>query len=90
MIRAQRLRRHLGRLAQAKGEVQLAADQFEWFSEETKRIYGQTVESRSATRSAARAASAAPSGRISTSISLTPASCPAAAQPRPEQGVGPT
>lgn len=28
------------------GEVGLAADQFEWFAEETKRIYGQTVESR--------------------------------------------
>jgi len=36
-------------LAQAEGEVQLAADQFEWFAEETKRIYGQTVESRTAT-----------------------------------------
>jgi succinate-semialdehyde dehydrogenase/glutarate-semialdehyde dehydrogenase len=28
------------------GEVGLSADQFEWFAEETKRIYGQTVESR--------------------------------------------
>jgi succinate-semialdehyde dehydrogenase / glutarate-semialdehyde dehydrogenase len=28
------------------GEVALSADQFEWFAEETKRIYGQTVESR--------------------------------------------
>jgi succinate-semialdehyde dehydrogenase/glutarate-semialdehyde dehydrogenase len=33
-------------LAQAKGEAQMAAEQFEWFAEETKRIYGQTVESR--------------------------------------------
>jgi succinate-semialdehyde dehydrogenase/glutarate-semialdehyde dehydrogenase len=28
------------------GEVALSADQFEWFAEETKRIYGQTIESR--------------------------------------------
>jgi succinate-semialdehyde dehydrogenase/glutarate-semialdehyde dehydrogenase len=28
------------------GEIGLAADQFEWFAEETKRIYGQTIESR--------------------------------------------
>jgi succinate-semialdehyde dehydrogenase/glutarate-semialdehyde dehydrogenase len=28
------------------GEIGLAADQFEWFAEETKRLYGQTVESR--------------------------------------------
>ena len=33
-------------LAQAKGEAQSSAEQFEWFAEETKRIYGQTVESR--------------------------------------------
>ena len=35
-------------LAQAKGETQMSAEQFEWFAEETKRIYGQTVESRAA------------------------------------------
>jgi succinate-semialdehyde dehydrogenase/glutarate-semialdehyde dehydrogenase len=28
------------------GEIGLTADQFEWFAEETKRIYGQTIESR--------------------------------------------
>ena len=33
-------------LAEGKGEVAGAADIFEWNSEETKRIYGQTVESR--------------------------------------------
>jgi succinate-semialdehyde dehydrogenase/glutarate-semialdehyde dehydrogenase len=33
-------------LAEAKGEVNAAADQFEWYSEETKRIYGQIIESR--------------------------------------------
>ena len=33
-------------LAEAKGEINGAADIFEWNSEETKRIYGQTVESR--------------------------------------------
>ena len=33
-------------LAQAKGEAQMSAEQFEWFAEETKRIYGQTVEAR--------------------------------------------
>ena len=33
-------------LNEAKGEVNGAADIFEWNSEETKRIYGQTVESR--------------------------------------------
>ena len=32
--------------AEAKGEVNGAADIFEWNAEETKRIYGQTVESR--------------------------------------------
>ena len=32
--------------AEAKGEVSGAADIFEWNAEETKRIYGQTVESR--------------------------------------------
>ncbi|HEY9058045.1 MAG TPA: NAD-dependent succinate-semialdehyde dehydrogenase [Aurantimonas sp.] len=35
-------------LAEAKGEVNAAADQFEWYSEETKRIYGQLIESRTA------------------------------------------
>ena len=33
-------------LAESKGEISGAADIFEWNSEETKRIYGQTVESR--------------------------------------------
>ena len=33
-------------LSEAKGEVGGAADNFEWNSEETKRIYGQIVESR--------------------------------------------
>ncbi len=33
-------------LAESMGETGAAADQFEWFSEETKRIYGQTIESR--------------------------------------------
>ena len=33
-------------LVEAKGEVGAAADIFEWNAEETKRIYGQTVESR--------------------------------------------
>lgn len=33
-------------LAEAKGETNAAADQFEWYSEETKRIYGQIIESR--------------------------------------------
>ena len=32
--------------AEAKGEVGGSADIFEWNAEETKRIYGQTVESR--------------------------------------------
>jgi succinate-semialdehyde dehydrogenase/glutarate-semialdehyde dehydrogenase len=37
----------LGRaIKHVSGEVALSADQFEWFAEETKRIYGQTVESR--------------------------------------------
>lgn len=37
----------LGRPAKhVDGETMLTADQFEWFSEETKRLYGQTVESR--------------------------------------------
>lgn len=33
-------------IAESRGEVNGAADQFEWFSEETKRIYGQMIESR--------------------------------------------
>ena len=33
-------------LVEAKGEVNGSADIFEWNAEETKRIYGQTVESR--------------------------------------------
>ena len=33
-------------LAESKGETNAAADQFEWYAEETKRIYGQTIESR--------------------------------------------
>jgi succinate-semialdehyde dehydrogenase / glutarate-semialdehyde dehydrogenase len=33
-------------LAEAMGETGAAADQFEWYSEETKRIYGQTIEAR--------------------------------------------
>ena len=33
-------------LAEARGETGAAADQFEWYSEETKRIYGQIIESR--------------------------------------------
>ena len=35
-------------LAQSKGELGLSVDQFHWFAEETKRIYGQTVEARTA------------------------------------------
>src|SRR5665647_2478058 len=33
-------------LAEARGEVAAAADQFEWYAEETKRIYGYTIEAR--------------------------------------------
>ncbi|TPW32941.1 NAD-dependent succinate-semialdehyde dehydrogenase [Pararhizobium mangrovi] len=33
-------------LAEAKGETNAAADQFEWYAEETKRIYGQIIEGR--------------------------------------------
>lgn len=33
-------------LDQARGEVLGAADQFDWFADETRRIYGQTIESR--------------------------------------------
>jgi succinate-semialdehyde dehydrogenase/glutarate-semialdehyde dehydrogenase len=33
-------------LAEAMGETGAAADQFEWYAEETKRIYGQVIESR--------------------------------------------
>ena len=36
-------------LAEAKGETNGAADQFEWYSEETKRIYGQLIGSRTQT-----------------------------------------
>ena len=35
-------------LVESKGETNAAADQFEWYSEETKRIYGQIIESRTA------------------------------------------
>jgi succinate-semialdehyde dehydrogenase / glutarate-semialdehyde dehydrogenase len=33
-------------LAEARAETNAAADQFEWYSEETKRIYGYTIEGR--------------------------------------------
>jgi succinate-semialdehyde dehydrogenase/glutarate-semialdehyde dehydrogenase len=33
-------------LAEARAETGAAADQFEWYAEETKRIYGQTIEAR--------------------------------------------
>lgn len=33
-------------LTESRGETGGSADQFEWYSEETKRIYGQTIESR--------------------------------------------
>lgn len=35
-------------LAEAKGETNAAADQFEWYAEETKRIYGQLIGARTA------------------------------------------
>ena len=35
-------------LAEAKGEVGASADQFEWYGEEAKRIYGQTIPGRNA------------------------------------------
>ncbi len=35
-------------LAEARGETNAAADQFEWYAEETKRVYGQTVPGRTA------------------------------------------
>lgn len=34
--------------AEALGETGAAADQFEWYSEETKRLYGQIIEARTA------------------------------------------
>ena len=34
-------------LAESRAETNAAADQFEWYAEETKRIYGQTIEGRS-------------------------------------------
>jgi succinate-semialdehyde dehydrogenase/glutarate-semialdehyde dehydrogenase len=33
-------------IAEARGETNAAADQFEWYAEETKRIYGQIIEGR--------------------------------------------
>jgi succinate-semialdehyde dehydrogenase/glutarate-semialdehyde dehydrogenase len=35
-------------IAEGRGEWVAAADQFEWYAEETKRIYGQTIEDRQA------------------------------------------
>ncbi len=35
-------------LAEARGEINAAADQFEWYAEEAKRIYGQTIPGRAA------------------------------------------
>src|SRR5690606_22599393 len=35
-------------LAEARGETNAAADQFEWYAEEAKRIYGQTIPGRNA------------------------------------------
>ena len=34
-------------LAESRGETLASAEQFDWFAEETKRIYGQLIESRS-------------------------------------------
>ena len=34
-------------LAEARGETNAAADQFEWYAEEAKRVYGQTIPGRS-------------------------------------------
>ena len=34
-------------LAESRGETLALAEQFDWFAEETKRIYGQLIESRS-------------------------------------------
>ncbi len=36
-------------LAEARGETNAAADQFEWYAEEAKRVYGQTIPGRTAT-----------------------------------------
>ena len=33
-------------LAEARGETNAAADQFEWYAEEAKRVYGQTIPPR--------------------------------------------
>ena len=33
-------------LAEARGEIAAAAEQFDWYAEEAKRIYGQTIEAR--------------------------------------------
>lgn len=35
-------------LAEAEGEIRASADQFEWYGEEAKRIYGQTIPGRNA------------------------------------------
>ena len=35
-------------LAEARGEVNGAADQYEWYGEEAKRVYGQTIPARAA------------------------------------------
>src|SRR5579871_1493799 len=35
-------------LAEARGEVNGAADQYEWYGEEAKRVYGQTIPARTA------------------------------------------
>jgi succinate-semialdehyde dehydrogenase/glutarate-semialdehyde dehydrogenase len=34
-------------LAESRGEINASADQFEWYGEEAKRVYGQTIPSRS-------------------------------------------
>jgi len=44
---ARSMTREVGKpIAQSKIEVQMAADQFTWYAEETKRIFGQIVEAR--------------------------------------------
>ena len=35
-------------LAEARGETNGAADQYEWYAEEAKRVYGQTIPGRTA------------------------------------------
>ena len=73
-------------IAEARGEANAAADEFEWYSEETKRIYGQIIEPR--TRDTRMAVIYQPVGVVAAFYGLEFPRCPAGAQDGRSAGGG--